>query len=74
MKYLVQVRKGKGSWKTKLALSGKPDTDEGAAIERTVRFQYACTNLGPHWRKRIVEVRDDGAKWVLDSYVYPTIG
>jgi hypothetical protein len=75
MEYLVQVRKDKGAWRTKYSLR------EGAAVSFPHRntlteasFHYACTNIGPHWRKRMVAISDDGTKRVLGSDVYPTIG
>lgn len=76
MKYLVQVRKGKGAWRTKYTLpsEGNAPTWPYRTWLAEASFYYVCTNVGPHWRKRFVVVSDDGAKSVLDSYVYPTIG
>jgi hypothetical protein len=73
MKYLVQVRKGKQSWRTKYGFSGETDSLGNASVD-SARFYFACTNVGPHWRKRMVAVADDGTKRVLEYHVYPTIG
>jgi hypothetical protein len=76
MKYLVQVRKGKGAWRTKYTLpidGGAPHWPYRTWLAEA-SFYYASTNAGPNWRKRFVAVNGDGAKSVLDSYVFPTIG
>ncbi len=71
MKYKVQVRKGKKAWQTKYGFSGEIDALGNASLD-SARWYFAMTNIGPHWRKRLIAVKDDGTKHVLSYHVYPT--
>jgi hypothetical protein len=81
MRLEVQTRKEKQPWKTKYLIS--PKTGESGAYRRRqsdreamsdARFYFRCLNVGPGWRKRLVEIADNGEKFVHATFVYPTIG
>ena len=81
MRLEVQTRKDKQPWKTKYLISSKTEGSGAYRKRHSDReamsdawFYFRCLNVGPGWRKRLVEIADNGEKFVRATFVYPTIG